>query len=110
MCLLLLFLVGCSLTHPLEGRWKTTSADGTESQLTFRSDGTFNALSKGEKLSGKWKYHEEPEPNQLELIFEDNRVLTIAKLIGDQLIIEPREQDAAMPADFTDAAQKYRRQ
>jgi hypothetical protein len=106
-----LFIVGCTASHPLEGRWKTQSSDGTESVLWFKSDGTFEALTKGETLVGKWVFHEESDPKRLELIFEENRkVITIANLIGDQLLIEPREDDAEMPTEFSDDVQKYRRQ
>jgi hypothetical protein len=99
------------LDHPLVGRWKTQSGDGTESVLWFKSDGTFEALTKGETLSGKWVFHEEIEPKQIELIFEEDRkIITLAKLVGDQLLIEPREDGAEMPVEFSNDVQKYRRQ
>lgn len=103
-------LAGCTQTHPLVGRWKTENAEGTESVLWFKSDGTFEALTRGETLPGKWIFNEEIEPKQLELVFEDKKVVTIAKLVGDQLLIEPREEDAELPTEFSNNVQKYRRQ
>ena len=103
-------LAGCTLSHPLVGRWKTQSSDGTESVLWFKSDGTFEAIAKGENLPGKWTFNEDTDPKQLELVFEDRTIVTIAKLNGDELLIEPREEEAEMPSSFSDDAQKYRRQ
>ncbi|MFA5508703.1 MAG: hypothetical protein WC314_05080 [Vulcanimicrobiota bacterium] len=109
--LLALILAGCTLSHPLVGRWKTQSSDGQESVLWFKSDGTFEAIAKGENLPGKWIFHEENEPTQLELVFEEARtVRTIAKLTGDELQIEPREEGTEMPTSFTAQVQKYQRQ
>ena len=109
--LTVLFIIGCTAAHPLVGRWKTQAEDGTESVLWFKSDGSFEALTKGETLPGKYIFHEESDPKRLELIFEENRkIITIANLIGDQLLIEPREEEADMPTEFTDNVQKYRRQ
>lgn len=109
--LLLLFTVGCLNEHPLVGRWKTSDGKGQESVLYFKSDGTFEALSKGEKLTGKWVFDEEATPHRLELTFEEQRkVITIAKLNVDQLLIEPREEEEEMPTKFSDKVQKFRRQ
>lgn len=111
LALSLALLAGCTSSHPLSGRWKTQDADGRESVLFFKSDGSFEAITKGETLTGKWTFREDTEPNQLELLFEENRqIVTIAQLTGDQLLIEPRESDADMPKKFSDQAQKYRRQ
>lgn len=107
----LAFFAGCTSSHPLSGRWKTQDAEGSESVLFFKSDGTFEAITKGENLPGKWVFREDTQPNQLELLFEENRkIVTIAQLTGDQLLIEPRENEAEMPTQFSEQAQKYRRQ
>lgn len=106
----LLLLAGCNKADPLVGRWKTTTAEGTESILSFKSDGTFEGLTGGEKLVGKWVFRRESEPNQLELNFEARKVVTIAKLVNDQLLIEPRADGAALPSKFSDEAQRYLRQ
>ena len=107
----LALLAGCTSSHPLSGRWKTQDAKGNESVLFFKSDGSFEAITKGETLSGKWTLREDTQPNQLELLFEENRkIVTIARLTGDQLLIEPRENEGDMPSKFSEQAQKYRRQ
>jgi len=111
LLILLFFVAGCFSQHPLVGRWKTSDGKGQESFLYFKSDGTFEALSKGEKLTGQWIYDEEVTPHRLELTFEEQRkVITIAKLNVDQLLIEPREEEDEMPTKFSDKVQKFRRQ
>lgn len=81
-----------------------------ESIIYFHSDHKFDAIGKGEKLSGTWVIDEESTPNKVELNFEDRQVVTIYRLEGDQLLIEPREKDEEMPTKFSEKAQKYRRQ
>lgn len=111
--LLLLSLVfsACTVQHPLIGRWKTSDGKGAESVLVFKADGTFEAITGGEQLPGTWLFNEEIEPARLELEFEEQRkIVTIAKIEGDQLLLEHREKDQEMPTAFTDKAQKYRRQ
>jgi hypothetical protein len=106
-----LCLSGCVNTHPLVGLWKTVDGKGHESVLIFKNDQTFEARSRGETLPGTWKLNEDVQPNQLELVFEEPpTILTIAKLEGDQFLIEPREENAELPKQFTKNAQKYRRQ
>lgn len=111
LLILCVLMVGCVNNHPLLGRWKTVDTDNAESVLFFKPDNKLEVLSKGEKLTGTWSFKEDVQPNQLELIFEENRrIATIARLEGDQLLIEPREDEAEMPTKFTENAQKYRRQ
>ena len=111
MVSVLLFLQGCVNKHPLVGQWKTVNAENVESTLWFKADGSFEAITKGEKLPGRWRLDEEADPDQLELLFEeDKRVVTIVKLQTDQLLIEPRESDAPLPTEFSDQSHKYLRQ
>lgn len=111
LLLVSLLVVGCVSRHPILGRWKTVDEDNHESVLFFQPENRFEVLSKGEKLTGTWTFNEEVQPHQLELLFEENRkIVTIAELEGDQLLIEPREEEAEMPTQFTENAQKYRRQ
>jgi len=104
-------LSGCVSTHPLIGRWKTVDNEGHEAALIFKPDQALEALSRGETLTGHWTFNEDTEPCRLELTFEEqSAIVTIAKLEGDQLLIEPREEDDELPTQFTSKAQKYRRQ
>ena len=106
----LLLVVGCNQKHPLIGSWKTVDAQGAESIIYFHADHNFDAIGKGEKLSGTWSIDEEQQPQRLELNFEDRKVVTIFRLEGDQLLIEPREKDQELATQFSEKAQKYRRQ
>ena len=108
--LLLLATLGCAGRHPIVGRWKTVDKDGNESALHFKEDNTFEALTNGEKLIGKWNLNEEVNPPRLELVFEERIVRTLVKLSGDQLTVEQAEEEAEYPEKFTDKATKYRRQ
>lgn len=109
--LLLLFVAGCANDHPLVGRWKTIDADGHESVLFFRVDGKFDAITGGEKLPGTWSLNEEVNPAQLQLIFEEQKIVrTLIKISGDQLLVEHAEEGQDYPKEFTDDATKYRRQ
>lgn len=105
-----LLLGGCAEKHPLVGNWKTTDENGKEAFLFFHADNTFEAVGNGEKLPGQWAWTPESDPPQLELTFEQKKIITIAKLEGDQLLIEPRENQEELPKQFSAKAQKYRRQ
>ena len=109
--ILVFFLSGaCSLQHPLVGRWKTSDAEGKESILYFKSDGSFQAMTGGENLPGTWTVDEEVDPQRLTLVFEQRTVVTIMKLNADHLLIEPSEQDQELPSTFSKKAQDYARQ
>lgn len=104
-----LIFSGCAQKHPLVGNWTTVDQTGKESLLSFHADQTFEALGNGEKLSGQWLWRDETEPAQIELNFEQKKIVTIAKIQGNQLLIEPREGKDDMPSQFTDKVQKYQR-
>lgn len=106
--LLAVLLTGCSSQHPLIGTWRTVDAEGTESVLRFRSDGTFDAITSKETLSGRWLLNDEHEPQRLELDFDQSsKIETIAKVEDTHLMIEPRGKDDPLPEVFTSRAQRY---
>lgn len=101
---------GCEQKHPLVGNWKTVDNSGKEALIFFHADHTFEAVGNGEKLPGQWVWRDDTDPPQIELNFEQKKIVTIAEIEGNQLLIEPRESKEDMPTQFSDKVQKYRRQ
>jgi hypothetical protein len=108
--LLLCLLVSCATTHPLAGRWKGQDADGSEVVLFLEADGDLEAISKGDRLAGKWKVDQSVEPNRIDLIFETRTFSSILKIQGDSMLIEPVGDDGKLPTKFSDKATFYKRQ
>lgn len=108
LCLLL--VMSCAATHPLAGRWKGEDADGGEVVLFLEADGDFEAISKGDRLTGKWKVDQTAEPNRIDFEFETRTISSIMKLQGDSLLIEPVGEDGKLPTKFSPKATFYKRQ
>lgn len=110
LLLLALVLGACVQSHPMAGSWKGKNADGQEVVLYLESDGRFEAISQGERLVGTWSVNQEVTPNQIALNFENRTVTSIVKMQGDNLLIEPVEEDGVTPTEFSKKATFYQRQ
>lgn len=106
----LLLVSSCMANHPLTGRWKGEDSEGGEVVLFLEDDGDFEAISKGERLVGKWSVDQKAEPNRIDLIFETRTISSIMKMQGDSLLIEPVGDDGKLPTKFTEKATFYKRQ
>lgn len=110
-CLLLALLTaGCATRHPLTGRWKGKDVGGYEVVLFLRDSGDFEAISKGDRITGKWILDEKADPQRIDLVFENRTVTSIVKLSGDGLLIEPVGEDGAVPTHFSKNATFYKRE
>lgn len=79
--------------------------------LMILSTGRFEAVARGETLKGTWELNEDLEPARLTLSFDEGKPLvTIVKLQGDKLLIEPPGEEGAVPRSFSDKATVYLRQ
>lgn len=94
----------------MTGRWKGKDAQGQEVVLYLRTGGEFEAISKGDRISGQWKVDEKAEPQRIDLVFENRTVTSIVKLSGDSLLIEPVGEDGAVPGEFSKNATYYKRE
>ena len=101
---------GCAATHPMAGTWKGKDADGNEVVLFLESDGDFEAIAKGDRLTGTWKLDEKTDPDRIDLIFETRTITSIVKMQGDSLLIEPVGEDGKIPTKFSNKATFYKRQ
>jgi hypothetical protein len=110
LALATLMVCSCMATHPLAGRWKGEDAEGGEVVLFLEADGDFEAISKGERLVGKWKVDQTVEPNRIDLEFETRTFSSILKMQGDSLLIEPVGEDGKLPVKFSEKATFYKRQ
>ncbi len=108
---LVLFLLACSEPHPILGSWQGKDADGHEATMYFEPDGKFEGMAKGESIKGTWELNEELQPARVTLKFEDGApFITIIKLQGDKMLIEPLPTEGTVPREFSEKATVYIRQ
>lgn len=105
-----LTLLSCATKHPMAGQWKGIDAEGKEVVLFLSRDGKFEAMAKGENLTGTWVVDDKVEPNRIDLNFEGKKISSIAKVQGDNLMIEPVGSDGKLPTAFSAKATYYKRQ
>lgn len=108
--LLALLVAGCATRHPLAGRWKGKDPDGQEVVLFLRNSGEFEAISKGDRITGQWKLDEKADPQRIDLVFENRTITSIVKLSGEGLLIEPVGEDGKIPTQFSKNATFYERE
>lgn len=109
--LVLTVVSSCAMvSSPLAGRWKGKDSSGGDVVLFLERNGSFEALSGGERLAGKWVLHDDTEPHRIDFIFETRTVSSILAVEGDRLIIEPVGNDGPPPTQFSDKATSYQRQ
>lgn len=105
---LALLFVGCMAPHPIEGTWEGKDAQGHEAILYIRSEGQFEGMAKGESVKGTWKLNEEVEPQQITMNFEGGQpFVTIIKIQGDKMLIQPVTEEGKLPAAFSEKATVY---
>ncbi|HAV76019.1 MAG TPA: hypothetical protein DCX53_01550 [Anaerolineae bacterium] len=105
--ILLLISLACQALSPnagpsLVGSW-IGEYDGSEVILTFQADGTMAGEVDGDLLTGTFSANTETSPNQLNLIFGGDNILTIFEFVDENTIrMENNVPDADRPTSYSD--------